>query len=235
VRFVPAEALTRAELYVLTERVALRVTTWLRKHGYAKEDDHESNDTPERSRREARLRGSAARHAREPQGRDQRERRTRRARGPSSRGCRDAPRVQPAREHHHRRGRRLGQREALPLRLEACVFTSSLARFRLLRDGRISYRIKKSARRLSRCRIMTPVECIARLCALVPPHRYPLTRFHGVLAPARNSDHASSRSSRPRQCAHAPHPSRRPRRPRRRRASPTSAPTPSRSARRRHP
>ena len=30
---------------------------------------------------------------------------------------------------------------------------------------------------------MTPVECLARLCALIPPPRYPLTRFHGVLAP----------------------------------------------------
>jgi hypothetical protein len=30
---------------------------------------------------------------------------------------------------------------------------------------------------------MTPAPCIARLCALVPPPRYPLTRFHGVLAP----------------------------------------------------
>ena len=59
----------------------------------------------------------------------------------------------------------------------------SLSRFRRLRDGRIAYRIKKSARRASRCRIMTPVECIARLCALVPPPFYPLTRFHGVLAP----------------------------------------------------
>jgi hypothetical protein len=59
----------------------------------------------------------------------------------------------------------------------------SLSRFRVLRDGRISYRVKKSSRRLSRCRIMTPLECIARLCALVPPPRYPLTRFHGVLAP----------------------------------------------------
>ena len=59
----------------------------------------------------------------------------------------------------------------------------SLSRFRVLRDGRISYRVKKSSRRVSRCRIMTPVECIARLCALVPPPRYPLTRFHGVLAP----------------------------------------------------
>lgn len=26
---------------------------------------------------------------------------------------------------------------------------------------------------------MTPIESIARLCALVPPPRYPLTRFHG--------------------------------------------------------
>ena len=59
----------------------------------------------------------------------------------------------------------------------------SLSRFRVLRDGRISYRVKKSSRRVSRCRIMTPVECIGRLCALVPPPRYPLTRFHGVLAP----------------------------------------------------
>jgi hypothetical protein len=40
---------TRAELYVLTERVALRVMTWLRKRGYAKEDADESNAAPERS------------------------------------------------------------------------------------------------------------------------------------------------------------------------------------------
>ena len=30
---------------------------------------------------------------------------------------------------------------------------------------------------------MTPLELLARLAALVPPPRYPLTRFHGVLAP----------------------------------------------------
>src|SRR5690606_24991356 len=48
-RFVPAEPPRRAELYVLTERVALRVMTWLRKGGHAKDDDHASNDTPDRS------------------------------------------------------------------------------------------------------------------------------------------------------------------------------------------
>lgn len=55
----------------------------------------------------------------------------------------------------------------------------SLSRFRMLRDGRISYRVKKSARRSVRCRIMTPVECIARLCALVPLH---VTRSRASMA-----------------------------------------------------
>ena len=30
---------------------------------------------------------------------------------------------------------------------------------------------------------MTPLELLARLAALVPPPRYPLVRYHGVLAP----------------------------------------------------
>ena len=59
----------------------------------------------------------------------------------------------------------------------------SMSRFRVLSDGRISYRVKKSSRRVSHCRIMTLASCIARLCALIPPPRYPLTRFQGVLAP----------------------------------------------------
>jgi hypothetical protein len=59
----------------------------------------------------------------------------------------------------------------------------ALSRFRVLPDGRISYRVKKSTRRVSRCRVTTHVECISRVCALVPPPRYPLTRFHGALAP----------------------------------------------------
>jgi hypothetical protein len=59
----------------------------------------------------------------------------------------------------------------------------SLSRLRVLRDGRISYQVKKSSRRISRCRLMTPVECIARLCALVPPPRYPLTRSRGNPTP----------------------------------------------------
>jgi hypothetical protein len=47
----------------------------------------------------------------------------------------------------------------------------AMSRFRVLPDGRISYRVKKSTRRVSRCRVMTPVECIEHICALVPPPR----------------------------------------------------------------
>jgi hypothetical protein len=38
-------------------------------------------------------------------------------------------------------------------------------------------------------RVMTPIAFLARLAALVPPPRYPLVRYHGVLAP-----HAKRRS-----------------------------------------
>lgn len=59
----------------------------------------------------------------------------------------------------------------------------SLARLRLRRDGTVSYRVKKAGRGRVKERIMTPVECLARLAAMVPPPRYPLTRLHGVLGP----------------------------------------------------
>src|SRR5262249_951484 len=32
-------------------------------------------------------------------------------------------------------------------------------------------------------RILTPLELLARIAALIPPPRFPLTRFHGVFAP----------------------------------------------------
>jgi hypothetical protein len=47
-RFVAAPPPSHADLYALVARVALRVT-WLRKRGYAKDDEHASNDTPDRT------------------------------------------------------------------------------------------------------------------------------------------------------------------------------------------
>ncbi|WP_437745412.1 transposase [Sorangium sp. So ce1504] len=59
----------------------------------------------------------------------------------------------------------------------------ALERFSELADGRIAYRLKAPNRRGQTHRVMTPVECLARLCALVPPPWQPLVRFHGVFAP----------------------------------------------------
>jgi hypothetical protein len=52
-------------------------------------------------------------------------------------------------------------------------------RLSLRGDGKICYRIKDT----DRLRLMTPVQFLARLSALVPPPRRPLVRFYGVWAP----------------------------------------------------
>ncbi len=59
----------------------------------------------------------------------------------------------------------------------------SLAKLRILKDGNVSYLVKKVGRGRTKCRVMTPVEFLARLAALIPPPKFPLVRFAGVLAP----------------------------------------------------
>ena len=59
----------------------------------------------------------------------------------------------------------------------------SHARLGVRRDGLVVYRVKNAGRGRVKQRVMTPVECLARLAAMVPPPRYPLVRLHGVLAP----------------------------------------------------
>jgi Putative transposase len=59
----------------------------------------------------------------------------------------------------------------------------SLTRLRVLPRGLVAYRIKKVGAGRAKHRVMTPLELLARLAALVPPPRYPLVRYHGVLAP----------------------------------------------------
>jgi hypothetical protein len=63
------------------------------------------------------------------------------------------------------------------------VLRSRFARFGVRRDGLTVYRVKNAGRGRVKQRVMTPVECLARLAAMVPPPRYPLLRLHGVLAP----------------------------------------------------
>ncbi len=54
---------------------------------------------------------------------------------------------------------------------------------RRLPDGRIAYRIKTLRDGRAKHRVMTPLEFMARLAAIVPPPRYPLLRYAGVLGP----------------------------------------------------
>lgn len=63
----------------------------------------------------------------------------------------------------------------------------ALERLSLLPDGRIAYRVKAPRSPRTTHRIMDPIEFLARLCALVPPPRFPLVRYHGLFAP--NSPH----------------------------------------------
>jgi len=58
----------------------------------------------------------------------------------------------------------------------------ALDRIFVLPDGRVAY-LLKVPRKGRAHRVMTPVEFMARLAALIPPPRIPLVRTHGVFAP----------------------------------------------------
>ncbi|MBK9262277.1 MAG: transposase [Polyangiaceae bacterium] len=50
-------------------------------------------------------------------------------------------------------------------------------------DGELRYELKKAWRDGTRFVTLGPYELIARICAMVPPPRFHMVRFHGVLAP----------------------------------------------------
>jgi hypothetical protein len=59
----------------------------------------------------------------------------------------------------------------------------SLERLRRLPGGRVAYRLKYVGRGRGKHRVMTAMEFMARLSAIIAPPRYPLVRYGGVLAP----------------------------------------------------
>ncbi len=59
----------------------------------------------------------------------------------------------------------------------------SIERLRRLPDGRVAYRLKYVGRGRGKHRVMTPMEFMARLAAIICPPRYPLVRYSGVLGP----------------------------------------------------
>ena len=60
-----------------------------------------------------------------------------------------------------------------------------IAQHRLTRrwDDTIQYTMKKSWRDGTRAIVLQPLDLIARLCAMIPPPRFNMIRFHGVFAP----------------------------------------------------
>jgi hypothetical protein len=58
----------------------------------------------------------------------------------------------------------------------------ALDRLALRDDGRVVYRFKKAWRDGTHAVVLSPQDFIARLCALVPPPRFHLMRYLGVLA-----------------------------------------------------
>ena len=59
----------------------------------------------------------------------------------------------------------------------------ALERLRRLPGGRVAYHVKYVRCGRAKHRVMTAIELLARLSALIPPPRYPLVRYSGVLAP----------------------------------------------------
>jgi hypothetical protein len=59
----------------------------------------------------------------------------------------------------------------------------SLQRLSILPDGRVAYALRKPRKNGATHLVLSPVQFLARIAALVPPPRFPLLRFAGVLAP----------------------------------------------------
>ena len=81
----------------------------------------------------------------------------------------------------------------------------ALDRIEVLRDGRIAYSLKVPRKGRTH-RVMTPMEFMARLAALIPPQKIPLVRYHWGFA-SRSSwrplvtPKPSARVSKPKACA----------------------------------
>jgi len=174
----------RLDVETLTVNVEMRVVSWLRRHGFLNDDSSEPPADPAaRSALEACLLGSLglgelsalpSRHGPTDGGHDSllappRSQR----RGGHSRGFDVHAGVVVSATDRDGRERLLRYCARPPLSLE---------RLSALDDGRIAYAIRKPWGNETH-RVMSPLQFLARLAALIPPPRHPLIRFYGVFAP----------------------------------------------------
>ncbi|MGH7283815.1 MAG: transposase, partial [Polyangiaceae bacterium] len=175
---------SRDELEGVVERTRRRIRSWLTRHGYvdATSLQERTNDSPAPTSLEAcadiaMRRGSIERNARW-------EEESATASSETAPPC-DAEALARDGFNLHASVRIAADDDLGRERL--CRYGArppfSLERLRRLPRGELGYRIKKTRGGGSKVLRMTPLELLARLAALVPPPRYPLVRYHGVLAP----------------------------------------------------
>jgi hypothetical protein len=185
VTFHPAPAPTAGDLEAIVRYVQRRSTTWLRRHGYLDERGPEdrSNETPTQTALDACAaiaigRGTVASLPREGVGDETHGELPERPDKPVLAVERDGfnlhagVRIEAGDDLGRERLCRYGARPPL-----------SLERLRRLPGGRIAYRLKYVSRGRGKHRVMTAMEFMARLAAIIAPPRYPLVRYGGVLAP----------------------------------------------------
>jgi len=184
-RFIPVRPPTSLELSLLCERVRDRFVAWLERRGLVRDtDDSDDTETGDVDSIDAcaRLAQSIGELG---------------ALGSTRQAVATPDELAPLRA---RKGRYVG--EAMGFSLHAGVSVGagnssarellfrycarpplSVERMSLLPDGRIAYALRRPWRRGQTHRILTPLELLARVAALIPPPRHPLIRFHGVFAP----------------------------------------------------
>jgi hypothetical protein len=184
--FHPAEAPTTADLEAIVARTGRRSLVWLRKHGYLDDSPLEarSNETPGQTALDACAtiamgRGKIANLPRDSAQDEAHCDTDERPDKPAFAVERDGfnvhagVRIEAGDDLGRERLARYGARPPL-----------SLERLRRLPGGRVAYRLKYVDRgRRGKHRVMTGIEFMARLAAIIAPPRYPLVRFAGVLAP----------------------------------------------------
>ncbi len=175
-----------SDLEAIVARTARLSTAWLRRHGYLDESPLEarSNEPLEQTALDACAaiamgRGTVATLARDGQDRDDEHKTESDTRSPTLAVERHGFNVHA--------GVRIAAGDDLG-RERLCRYGArpplSLERLRRLPGGRVGYRLKYVDRgRRGKHRVMTAMEFMARLAAIIAPPRYPLLRYGGVLAP----------------------------------------------------
>jgi len=180
--FHPAAPPARDELEQIVRRVQRRAHAWLRRHGHldGRPPEERSHEEPAQTALDACASMAMARGhlATLP---DEEEPRTDRLASPGKTSMavdvdgfnlHAGVRIETGDDAGREKLCRYAARPAL-----------ALERLRRLAGGRVAYRLKYVGRGRGKHRIMTPMEFMARLAALIPPPRYPLVRYAGVLGP----------------------------------------------------